>query len=51
MKKQANIDEKHAKRCLEANRHNFITAHYFLLIKKKIYFGEDIESNEESNNF
>lgn len=46
MKKASNIDERHAKHCLEANRHNSITAHYFLLIKKKILLGEDIESNE-----
>ena len=31
------------KQCIEANRHNAVTAHYYLLMKKKILEGELLE--------
>lgn len=30
------IDVKYARQCIESNRHNDITAHYYLLLKKHI---------------
>lgn len=37
------INERHVKQCVEANRHNSVTAYYYLLMKKKILEGELLE--------
>ena len=34
-------------KCLQANRHHPLTAHYYLLLKKKIISGEPLEDAEE----
>jgi 5'-AMP-activated protein kinase catalytic alpha subunit len=39
--KQYNIDLEYARKCLEANKHNHITATYFLLLKKHLKSGGD----------
>ena len=33
-------------KCLQANRHHQLTAHYYLLLKKMIIAGEPLEDNE-----
>lgn len=41
MKENFQLNEKYIEQCLQANRHNQVTAHYFLLLKDKIQKGEE----------
>jgi hypothetical protein len=43
MRVRNGINERHIKQSLEANRHNAITAHYYLLMKQKILEGEALD--------
>ncbi len=36
------------KQCIEANRHNAVTAHYYLLMKQKILEGEILDEGKAS---
>ena len=36
MEKDHGLDRRYTKKCLEANKHNAMTAHYFLLLKMKM---------------
>ena len=38
----ANVEAGYARKCLHANRYNAVTAHYYLLIKKKLIEGETL---------
>ncbi len=35
MERDHGLDRRYTKKCLEANKHNAMTAHYFLLLKMK----------------
>jgi 5'-AMP-activated protein kinase, catalytic alpha subunit len=41
--KDNKIDRSYVKKCLQANRHNALTAFYYLALKKKIILGETLE--------
>ena len=43
MRETSGVNEKYVRQCLEANRHNAATAHYYLLLKKKILDGETLD--------
>ena len=45
MRVRNGINERHIKQSLEANRHNAITAHYYLLMKQKILEGEALDES------
>lgn len=45
---QYNIDVEYARKCLEANKHNHITATYFLLLKKHLKNGGDSVADPRS---
>jgi hypothetical protein len=36
---EAEVDIKYTRICLQANRFNAVTAHYYLLIKRKVIEG------------
>ena len=38
----ANVEAGYVKKCLHANRYNAVTAHYYLLIKKKLIEGDKL---------
>ena len=40
MKQRFNIDESYARKCIQANKHNHVSASYYLLFKEKIKAGE-----------
>ena len=41
------VDGNYVRHCLHANRYNAVTAHYYLLIKKKIILGESLVAEEQ----
>lgn len=45
MKDKCDISERFVKQCIQANRHNAITSHYYLLMKAKILNGESLDDN------
>ena len=40
MNKEFNIDIQYAAKCIQANKHNHVSASYYLLMKEKIKKGE-----------
>ena len=49
MKLENGINEKYAKQCIEANRHNAVTSYYYLLMKMKQIEGDNLDEEENSN--
>ena len=45
MRTKNGINERLIKQSVEANRHNSITSHYYLLMKQKILDGESLEKS------
>ena len=45
------IDIEYARKCIEANKHNYITATYYLLLKKHIKGGGESIANAKSPNY
>lgn len=43
MKEMHHISQRYVKQCVEANRHNAVTAHYYLLLKRKVLDGEQYD--------
>ena len=39
---------RYVKQCINANKHNATTAHYFLLIKQKILNGEQLDGDDKN---
>ena len=42
------IDQNYAKKCIQANKHNHISASYYLLLKDKIKKGQKSVANVRS---
>jgi len=40
MHKEFDIDKVYSKKCIQANKHNHISASYYLLLKEKVKKGE-----------
>ena len=47
MQANSGISDRYVKQCIEANRHNAVTAHYYLLMKQKILEGELLEDSSK----
>lgn len=45
MKERNGINGRYIKQCIEANWHNSVTAHYYLLMKQKILIGEKLDES------
>lgn len=48
---QYNINTEYARKCLEANKHNHITATYFLLLKKHLRNGGESIADPKSSKY
>lgn len=51
MEVEYKIDKKYAEKCLQANKHNHITASYYLLLKEMIKRGEKSPADVRSPDY